>query len=170
MANREGLGRIRHLDTQSLWLQAALRERRLGLGKVPGAENPADLMTKWVDAKLLDHHLTIMGLAATVGRHELAPQVAQNVAIDVAMNVEDAKVDVAMSAEDVKVEMEVELELSISHSQTQVGANCAAQSQVCLQTVLNRRGRRGDEGMGMQARSIKAQRVQSFWSLFCIAI
>ena len=26
VANREGLGRIRHLDTQSLWLQQALRE------------------------------------------------------------------------------------------------------------------------------------------------
>ena len=32
VANREGRGRIRHLDTQSLWLQQALRQRRLGLG------------------------------------------------------------------------------------------------------------------------------------------
>ena len=32
VAGREGLGRIRHLDTQSLWLQQALRQRRLGLG------------------------------------------------------------------------------------------------------------------------------------------
>ena len=39
VANREGLGRIRHLDTQSLWLQQALRQRRLGLGKVLGTEN-----------------------------------------------------------------------------------------------------------------------------------
>ena len=28
VANREGLGRIQHLDTQSLWLQQALRQRR----------------------------------------------------------------------------------------------------------------------------------------------
>ena len=33
VANREGLGRIQHLDTQSLWLQQALRKRRLGLGR-----------------------------------------------------------------------------------------------------------------------------------------
>ena len=33
VANREGLGRIRHLDTQSLWLQHALRKRRLGLDR-----------------------------------------------------------------------------------------------------------------------------------------
>jgi hypothetical protein len=42
VANREGLGRIRHLDTQSLWLQRALRKRRLGLGKVLGTENQSD--------------------------------------------------------------------------------------------------------------------------------
>ena len=34
VANREGLGRIRHLDTQSLWLQQALRKRRMGLGEI----------------------------------------------------------------------------------------------------------------------------------------
>ena len=51
VANREGLGRIRHLYTQSLWLQQALRKRRLGLGKVLGTENPSDLMTKHVGGK-----------------------------------------------------------------------------------------------------------------------
>ena len=44
VANREGLGRIRHLDTQSLWLQQALRKKRLGLGKVLGTENPSCLL------------------------------------------------------------------------------------------------------------------------------
>ena len=43
VANREGLGRIRHLGAQSLWLQQALRKRRHGLGKVLGTENPSDL-------------------------------------------------------------------------------------------------------------------------------
>ena len=42
VVGREGLGRIRHLDTQSLWLQHALRRRRLGLGKVLGTENPSN--------------------------------------------------------------------------------------------------------------------------------
>ena len=40
VANREGLGRIRHLDTQSLWLQQAFRKKRLGLGKRLGIEIP----------------------------------------------------------------------------------------------------------------------------------
>ena len=57
VANREGLGRIGHLDTQFLWLQQALRKRRLGLGKVLGTENLSDLMTKHVDSKLLGEHV-----------------------------------------------------------------------------------------------------------------
>ena len=40
VANREGLGRICHLDTQSLLLLQALRKRRLCLGKVLGTERP----------------------------------------------------------------------------------------------------------------------------------
>ena len=44
VAGREGVGRIRHLDTQSLWLQQALRQRWLGLGKVLGTENPSDVV------------------------------------------------------------------------------------------------------------------------------
>ena len=77
VAGREGLGRIRYLDTQSLWLQQALRQRRLGLGKVLGTENPSDLMTKHVDAKLLGEHVRAMGCEFKDGRAELAPQVVQ---------------------------------------------------------------------------------------------
>jgi hypothetical protein len=79
VANREGLGRIRHLDTQSLWLQQALRKKRLGLGKVLGTENPSDLMTKHVDSKLLREHIHGMGCEFVDGRAELAPQVVQAV-------------------------------------------------------------------------------------------
>ena len=61
VANREGLGRIRHFDIQSLWLQQAFRQRRLVLGKVLGTEHPSDLMTKHVDAKLLGDHVRCMG-------------------------------------------------------------------------------------------------------------
>ena len=73
------LGRIRHLDTQSLWLQQALRQRRLGLSKVLGTENPSDLMTKHVDAKLLGEHIHSMGCEFAEGRAELAPQVVQGI-------------------------------------------------------------------------------------------
>jgi hypothetical protein len=95
VAGREGLGRIRHLDTQSLWLQQALRKRRLGLGKVLGTENPSDLMTKHVDSKLLGEHVRSMGCEFAAGRAELAPQVVQEIEDrveeeDVANYIEDA--------------------------------------------------------------------------------
>ena len=79
VANREGLGRIRHLDTQALWLQQELRRKRLGLQKVPGSDNPSDLMTKHVDFKVLEGHLQVLGLKSESGRAELAPQVVQEV-------------------------------------------------------------------------------------------
>ena len=79
IANREGLGRIRHLDTKSLWLQQALRKRRLGLGKVLGNGNFLDLMTMHVDSKLLGEHVRCMGCEFAAGRAELAPQIVQEV-------------------------------------------------------------------------------------------
>ena len=46
IAGRQGLGKLRHLDTHTLWLQQAVRSKRLELKKVLGTENPADLFTK----------------------------------------------------------------------------------------------------------------------------
>ena len=49
VAQRMGLGKSRHLDTQSIWLQKAVRKRKIGLEKAPGTENLADVMTKFTD-------------------------------------------------------------------------------------------------------------------------
>ncbi len=46
ICNRQGLGKLRHLDTHTLWIQQAVRNRRVDLRKVDGKENPADLLTK----------------------------------------------------------------------------------------------------------------------------
>ena len=46
ICNRQGLGKLRHLDTRTLWVQQAVRLGRVDLRKVPGEENPADLFTK----------------------------------------------------------------------------------------------------------------------------
>ncbi len=45
IAQRRGVGRIRHIHTPSLWLQRAVRDKRVQLDKTPGKENPADLGT-----------------------------------------------------------------------------------------------------------------------------
>ena len=46
IASRFGLGRVRHLEVQFLWLQAVVRDRRLEIRKVHGTENPADVLMK----------------------------------------------------------------------------------------------------------------------------
>ncbi len=43
---RQGLGKLRHIDTHTLWVQQAVRSRRLELRKIAGEANPADLFTK----------------------------------------------------------------------------------------------------------------------------
>ncbi len=46
ICTRQGLGKMRHLDTHTLWIQQAVRTRRVDLRKVDGEQNPADLLTK----------------------------------------------------------------------------------------------------------------------------
>ena len=46
ICTRQGLGKLRHLDTHTLWVQQAVRSGRIDLRKVLGEVNPADLFTK----------------------------------------------------------------------------------------------------------------------------
>ncbi len=46
MAQREGVGKVRHLDCRSLWLQRAVKELKLRIQKVSGPLNVADIGTK----------------------------------------------------------------------------------------------------------------------------
>ena len=46
ICSRQGLGKMRHLDTHTLWIQQAVRCRRVDLRKIDGKVNPADLLTK----------------------------------------------------------------------------------------------------------------------------
>ena len=46
MCTRQGVGRVRHMDTQAMWIQQRIRNNDLDLYKVAGEANPADLLTK----------------------------------------------------------------------------------------------------------------------------
>ena len=46
ICSRQGLGKLRHIDTHTLWVQQAVRSGRFDLKKIKGDENPADLLTK----------------------------------------------------------------------------------------------------------------------------
>ena len=78
IASRKGLGRVRHLDTQSLWVQDAVRQKKVELIKVRGTQHPADMMTKYLDCHVL-HEMTVrLNLEAREGRPEIAPKMAEN--------------------------------------------------------------------------------------------
>ena len=74
IAGRKGLGKVMHLDTQALWIQDAVRRRRISLEKVLGTENPADLMTKHLDRKSMHKTLNKLSVVVSEGRASSAPR------------------------------------------------------------------------------------------------
>jgi hypothetical protein len=77
IARRRGLGKLRHLDCEDLWIQAKVREKEVTLIKVLGAVNPADILTKYLDRKTLDAALITMRMVSESGRAASAPQAAE---------------------------------------------------------------------------------------------
>ena len=70
-----GLGKLRHLETGYLWLQAAVAKKRLSVRKVNGAENPADLFTKFLSSGDIWKRLEHMQMNAEGGRSDLVPKI-----------------------------------------------------------------------------------------------
>ena len=73
IARRRGMGRIRHLDVTDLRIQEHFNDKKAFLHEVLGAENPADLLTKYTDRNVLDMALKTAGLAFMDGRSAVAP-------------------------------------------------------------------------------------------------
>ena len=74
ICKRTGVGRIRHLDTRLLWVQELVRDRTMLVEKVPGEENPADLMTKHLSADAISAHLVRLSCWEASGRARAAPR------------------------------------------------------------------------------------------------
>ena len=74
IARRKGLGKIRHIETQALWVQDAVRQRRVNLKKVDGKLNPSDIHTKYLDMQTMERHLKFMRVQRRQGRPGVAPE------------------------------------------------------------------------------------------------
>ena len=74
ISQRSGLGKVRHLRTQGLWVQEARQTGRLAYRKVLGSMNPADVLTKHVPAEVLHKHIGALGVEARGGRANTAPE------------------------------------------------------------------------------------------------
>ena len=72
----QGLGKLRHIDAQCLWIQQKVRSKSISLLKVRGEENPADLFTKHLVGRDRIHMLlALFGCEYRGGRAAAAPQV-----------------------------------------------------------------------------------------------
>ena len=71
--HREGLGKLRHLETGYLLLQAAVKNKRLQVRRVLGTENPADLFTKHLGVADMWKHLTTLHMPPEEGRTSTVP-------------------------------------------------------------------------------------------------
>ncbi len=75
ICGRQGLGKLRHIDTQCLWVQQRVRDKSFELRKVKGTENPADLFTKHLtSAATVESLLKLFGCEYRDGRAATAPQ------------------------------------------------------------------------------------------------
>ena len=74
IASRSGLGKLRHLETHTLWLQEKVRTKAITVKKVWGEANPADLFTKHLPSKEKLHQLVgLFGCEYRSGRAAAAP-------------------------------------------------------------------------------------------------
>ena len=54
IVQRQGLGKLRHIGVQYLWLQERVKSGSMEVKKIAGVGNPADLMTKHLAAADLE--------------------------------------------------------------------------------------------------------------------
>ncbi len=86
ICTRQGLGKLRHLDTHTLWIQQAVRTKRVDLRKVGGEVNPADLLTKHsLSRQRLESLVSLFSCKYLAGRAESAPSVRKSVSTKATM-------------------------------------------------------------------------------------
>ena len=74
ICKRQGLGKVRHLAVQDLWVQQRVRAGDFELYKVPGERNPADLFTKFgLPPERIEMLLQLLGCHFADGRPASAP-------------------------------------------------------------------------------------------------
>ena len=71
IGSRRGVGKIRHLDVNTLWLQQKISSRQVKLYKVDTKENLADLGTKHLDGTAIKKFVSMMGFVFSTGRSKL---------------------------------------------------------------------------------------------------
>ena len=75
--HRQGLGKVRHLDTNTLWVQQAARAKLISYMKIVGDANPADILNKHLAEEPRSRHAARCSLEFLKGRPLIAPAVCE---------------------------------------------------------------------------------------------
>ena len=65
--SRSGIGKMRHLEVNELWLQEAIKRKKFDIVKVNGADNAADIATKHIPAETLEKHIEELKITFATG-------------------------------------------------------------------------------------------------------
>ena len=74
MVQRQGTGKVRHIEVGMLWIQQNQKDGEVEVAKVDGRYNPSDMFTKQVPAEIMWRHMTKLGFENREGRAECAVQ------------------------------------------------------------------------------------------------
>ena len=77
IATRRGMGKVRHIEVNQLWVQEKVANGELKIEKCSGLENAADHLTKYLSKEGIEQHLNMTNQWLEAGRHELNPEVAR---------------------------------------------------------------------------------------------
>ena len=76
IACRRGLGKVRHIELDQLWLQDQVARGKVGVYNVPGEENIADSLAKHSTLQRIEQTMWYTISQVVLGRHELMPSIA----------------------------------------------------------------------------------------------
>ena len=74
IASRRGLGRLRHIEVNQLWVQEKVSTGEITIKKIGTKDNLADALTKHVEAEVLNKHIHGTNQAIAPGRHDIMPE------------------------------------------------------------------------------------------------
>ena len=85
ICGRQGVGKVRHLACQTLWVQQKVRSGEIELRKFRGDVNPADLFTKHLESRQkVEDLVKLFGCSFREGRAASAPALRREAAAAVA--------------------------------------------------------------------------------------
>ena len=75
IANRRGLGKVRHIELSEVWVQDRVARGQITMYKIAGGDNSSDSLTKHSSADRIAQTMAHCNQAIKPGRHRIMPQI-----------------------------------------------------------------------------------------------